>query len=585
MKCSISSRGFLIYEMKFRRQIASILMFALAFVILTVKLEAGYSVFILKGLTIGLLTAILYKFAFSQDKPKAQTTEIESQAKDSAMSLPLSEGVIQDHYQSLIKSVLNAIKAIQLDYESCVYIHDAASDGYTLQASTGSDFKDFIKSENEMVATIIQSKTVQNIRRQDNIGGWEEIFSERTWRGSETVIGIPLMYKNVRAGCLIVLVEHFSSIQERDSLILTEMTNFISRGMEDLENLEQLRVESYFQARITNLFDSLEVRSDISELAESIQGLCRAFFQYDKLTIALKENHGPKAKIILVDGMQEDAVAETEFNIEHCIHGLAMHQNNIIRSNSWAAEYPGMNRFREGDRDEYNFMSILSIPIQLNGIPMGVISLERVKSKLYSLTDQHLLEILANTMGSILSWQDAYKQMHLNAIHDGLTGLLNHKAFMERFEEEVSRASRFDHNLVLIVLDLDKFKSINDNYGHLYGDFVLKEVANLIKLSVRTIDVVGRYGGEEFSVVLVNTDISHSLPVAKRIVENISNFVFEKEGIKVQMTISAGLAGFPGDADEMRALIANADKAMYKTKQHGGNAVTVYEKSVKTPSG
>ena len=95
----------------------------------------------------------------------------------------------------------------------------------------------------------------------------------------------------------------------------------------------------------------------------------------------------------------------------------------------------------------------------------------------------------------------------MSAIHDGLTGLLNHNAFLKRFDEELSRADRFNQSVGLIVLDIDKFKNINDNYGHLYGDYVLEEVSNIIAQNVRTIDVVGRFGGEEFSVLLVNTNI------------------------------------------------------------------------------
>ncbi|HIF27808.1 MAG TPA: GGDEF domain-containing protein, partial [Candidatus Marinimicrobia bacterium] len=106
----------------------------------------------------------------------------------------------------------------------------------------------------------------------------------------------------------------------------------------------------------------------------------------------------------------------------------------------------------------------------------------------FSDRDFALLEVLAATASSILSWQSEYNIMHKSAIHDGLTDLLNHKAYQERFVEELSRAKRFKQNLVLLILDLDKFKRINDTYGHLYGDYVLKDVAKILKESVRNID-------------------------------------------------------------------------------------------------
>jgi diguanylate cyclase (GGDEF) domain len=167
-------------------------------------------------------------------------------------------------------------------------------------------------------------------------------------------------------------------------------------------------------------------------------------------------------------------------------------------------------------------MSVLSVPLKSNNGTIGAITMERLKSRIYSDSDVRLLELLCGTVSSILNWQQEYKKVHLTSIHDGLTGLLNHKAFLDRFEEEISRAGRFNQMLGLVVLDLDKFKLVNDNYGHLYGDYVLREVAKVINENVRVIDIVGRYGGEEFAVLLVNTDIKECLPLAQRIVKSIA---------------------------------------------------------------
>ena len=146
---------------------------------------------------------------------------------------------------------------------------------------------------------------------------------------------------------------------------------------------------------------------------------------------------------------------------------------------------------------------------------------------------------------------------------------------MNRFKEEVSRAGRFNQMFGLIILDLDKFKSINDSYGHLYGDYVLEEVAKIISESVRTIDVVGRYGGEEFAVLLINSDIEDCLPVAERIVTSIGAKTFLKSGIATNITISGGMAGFPRHDEQAEGLIEKADKAMYETKSICGDGVTI----------
>ncbi len=158
-------------------------------------------------------------------------------------------------------------------------------------------------------------------------------------------------------------------------------------------------------------------------------------------------------------------------------------------------------------------------------------------------------------------------------MRDGLTSLLNHKSFMERFSEEINRANRFQEHLVLLVLDLDKFKRINDTYGHLYGDYVLEEIANSLKLSVRNIDIVARYGGEEFAIVLISATKQGIYETARRIVSNIANYKFDKDDISVQMTISGGASEFPDDGTTIRELIGKADQAMYEVKRRGGNDV------------
>ena len=128
-----------------------------------------------------------------------------------------------------------------------------------------------------------------------------------------------------------------------------------------------------------------------------------------------------------------------------------------------------------------------------------------------------------------------------------------------------------------IFFDIDKFKFVNDTYGHLYGDYVLEEVSRIISKNVRSIDIVGRYGGEEFSVLLVNTDINECKPLAEKIVKKIAKKTYLKDGVAVNLTISAGMSGFPLHSDNLQNLIDKADKAMYSTKRNGGNGVTIAE--------
>jgi len=538
-------------------------------------MQEGLIFLILKGIAMGGLVVTFISFAFPQFFKKDNIVDDNSKSPQSNINDPSFSSAVKSHYNRLLLQVLNLVKIVNPDFSAAIYMKDIENDGFTCQEKTLPDFSDFIENKNEIISAIVKTSNPSIFKKNKRNEGWENILGTKTWRGSESLLGFPILYSGNVVGFLLVYMDHFSSIQNQDQDIIEKLSQFVSHGMEDLEQMESLMVDNYFNTRIANLFDQLEVKSDESELFQSIRVLCRAFFQYDKLTIVLSAEDKNKGTIKLVDGLHDDIDEGEEFHIQNTLHGLVIQDGKTICSNAWFEDFPEMNRFKPGDNRDFNFMSVLSVPLKSNNETIGAITMERLKSRIYSDSDVRLLELLCGTVSSILNWQQEYKKVHLTSIHDGLTGLLNHKAFLERFEEEISRAGRFNQMLGLVVLDLDKFKLVNDNYGHLYGDYVLREVAKVINENVRVIDIVGRYGGEEFAVLLVNTDIKECLPLAQRIVKSIAEKTFLEGGIAVKITISAGMAGFPHHAEKVRSLIAKADKAMYETKAQGGNDVTI----------
>jgi diguanylate cyclase (GGDEF)-like protein len=561
--------------MIFYRQIAVIALFFLILFLFIYPAHDGLVFLILKGVAMGGLVVTLISYAFPQYFKREPLDEDETESSKNNINDPSFSTAVKSHYKRLLQQVLNLVKTVNPEYSAAIYMVDFENKGFTCQEQTISDFSEFIENDNELLSAIIKTNNPSIFKKNKKNEGWEGIIGSKTWRGSETLIGFPILYSGNVVGFLLVFMTHFSSIQDRDQEVIEKLSQFITHGMEDLEQMESLMVNNYFNSRIANLFDQLEVKSDESELFQSIRGLCRAFFQYDKLTIVLTTEDKKKGMIKLVDGLHDDIDEGEEFLIQNTLHGLSIQDSKTICSNAWFENYPEMNRFKPGDNRDFNFMSVLSVPLKFNDESIGAVTMERLKSRIYSESDIRLLELLCGTVSSILNWQQEYKKVHLTSIHDGLTGLLNHKAFLDRFEEEISRAGRFNHMLGLVVLDLDKFKSVNDDYGHLYGDYVLREVSDIIADNVRAIDVVGRYGGEEFAVLLVNTDIEQCLPLAQRIVKSIADKTFLEGGIAVNITISAGLAGFPQHAEEVRSLISKADTAMYDTKANGGNDVTI----------
>ncbi|WP_020613290.1 diguanylate cyclase [Sediminispirochaeta bajacaliforniensis] len=158
---------------------------------------------------------------------------------------------------------------------------------------------------------------------------------------------------------------------------------------------------------------------------------------------------------------------------------------------------------------------------------------------------------------------------------DSLTGLLNHTNLKEHLSRELLRASRSETFLAFAMIDADHFKRVNDTYGHLTGDRVLKNLARLLLDRLRRTDIIGRYGGEEFGIILLNTDVTAAERIMNEIRENFSRVIQQSESEQFFVTFSCGIAGFPECADASTLSLA-ADKALYSAKENGRNRVVVY---------
>lgn len=164
------------------------------------------------------------------------------------------------------------------------------------------------------------------------------------------------------------------------------------------------------------------------------------------------------------------------------------------------------------------------------------------------------------------------EQLRYLATTDGLTGLWNRRYFTERFEQEVERARRYGQPLGLIVCDVDHFKRVNDTNGHAVGDKALQHITSIMKKSLRQVDVLGRIGGEEFAILLPNTNLIEAVQLAERLRKHVEKHPFCHGADQIQLTVSLGVTGHSGSVDEMLKL---ADDALYEAKAKGRNC-TVY---------
>jgi diguanylate cyclase (GGDEF)-like protein len=159
------------------------------------------------------------------------------------------------------------------------------------------------------------------------------------------------------------------------------------------------------------------------------------------------------------------------------------------------------------------------------------------------------------------------------AFLDGLTGIFNRRYFELRIAEEIERARRFGGGMAVIMIDIDNFKRLNDEFGHLLGDEVLRQISSIFNQQLRKIDVVCRYGGEEFAILLSQTDAEHALSVAEKLRRTVEGWQFP--GVPRAVTISAGAATFPEYGTTRDELVKAADAGLYVAKQTGRNLVAL----------
>ena len=221
--------------------------------------------------------------------------------------------------------------------------------------------------------------------------------------------------------------------------------------------------------------------------------------------------------------------------------------------------------------------SLISSCLISQNRPLGILRLDSPEKKLFNLEDLRLLNTIADIASVAIDNAGYYQNIKELAIKDSLTGLYTHKHTMERLEEELRRCLVNENSLAVLMLDIDFFKKYNDQYGHLAGDIVLKNLSFWLKDSIKGRDaIIGRLGGEEFLVILPLASKQEAFSLA----ENTRSFIQAKtinlRRKKTGITVSIGVAGFPQDAGSTSDLIDKADTALYEAKRLGRNRVCLF---------
>ncbi len=376
-------------------------------------------------------------------------------------------------------------------------------------------------------------------------------------------------FLGVQLAILVMLIYYFYEYQGLYDRMFSRKEDQ-RKNLEALQGKYQLRLNSlhHLEAQVGSLMGLFELARDFSEcmdfetLASFLVKKLKPELTFKKMQILLLPKPGTEQK--------------TAKNYEMSPEGVKIEERELISDE--AADFEAMKTtkamIRNGDRWSFPIMEGSDIHV--------IFAVEGIHED-----DLARVEVLSAYLVLLIKKIKLYETVRELAIIDELTQVFVRHHFLERLDEELKRSIRFNLPMAVLMLDIDHFKRYNDEFGHLVGDATLKEVADLLKTNLRRVDLVGRYGGEEFIVAMPETKAQNAMEVAERIRSSIARYDFHVYNVKTKVTVSQGVAEFHADPlaiaenlntkEIVESLIRRADMAMYRAKEEGRNRVCFYK--------
>jgi diguanylate cyclase (GGDEF)-like protein len=361
-----------------------------------------------------------------------------------------------------------------------------------------------------------------------------------------------------------------------------------------LERIWAQEAASHMAERLKVLYQvthAISASLDMDQLCDAVHHAVENVMPCDDFVI---DGYNPETNEIVpiyaIEYPHKRVVTDT-YIADHGLGGWVVHtQKSILLNNKEEIKACGIQYEVYGSETEDLTRSVLAVPMILQGQVAGIISTQSHKENAYTRDDQYLLELLATHTAIAIENSRLFATIQRLANTDPLTGALTRRKFFDMAEHEFQRAKRYKAPLSILMLDVDEFKHFNDRFGHQAGDLVLKLVASRCMESLRSVDVFGRLGGEEFAAVLPDTNLEQAAQVATRLCSLIEELTLDeaaalfeistgeqvdKDNLKV--TVSVGVAACDDSCRNIDVLLDHADRAMYSVKHTGRNRINVWK--------
>src|SRR3954449_6113432 len=318
---------------------------------------------------------------------------------------------------------------------------------------------------------------------------------------------------------------------------------------------------------------------NLDSILQTIMEKMAVFFRPDTWSLLMVDEQKDELYFAIAVGDAADALKSIRLKVGEGIAGwVAKHGESLIVPDVYTDP-----RFakRIDEMTKWQTRSIICIPLKSKHRTLGVIQLINCDVANFTDNEMFFLHALCDYAAIAVDNARAVERIQELTITDDVTGLYNARHLYKTLEAEVYRSARFGYQFTVIFIDLDHFKNVNDTYGHLVGSKLLQEIGFKIKSQLRLIDYAFRYGGDEFVILLPQTDKHSALVVAKRIQDMMRKTVFlAEDGLNLNVRCSMGLATYPEDAKSSHEIIRQADEMMYMVKNSSRDNIAVAQQGI-----
>lgn len=472
---------------------------------------------------------------------------------------------------------INQALGILLDYAQELVVFDSASvlllrgDDFYVADHIGLPEPDDVAGkryprDSYLLQRIIKKKKAvikEDISRDAEFAGWGGTSRMKGW------MGVPLIAEEEVIGILTLDHHQAAGFGEMDLRVVEVLANQAATAIQKVRLAQAERDQLYITRTLQETSSLLASGLDVEDVLFSILQLLRRIVRYDQAYIAFVEE-GDSLRLAAGRG-PTNREAIQDFYDQHGAFIIKQFSNRDLKPliHPDVREIPDWIEFDDG----IAIRSTINAPLQVRGELMGILFVDSTTPNMYSKEMADVVMAFTNQASLAINNAQLFERNQQLAIMDDLTGVYNRRYLVQFGEREVERALRYDDPLALIMFDIDHFKQVNDRHGHAVGDEILVQVSRRCRQAVREIDIVARYGGDEFVIILTKADLEVAGQVARRVKNVTQSSPIQTSSGPLWVKISLGVTEMGPEQDTLDELLVQVDNALYAAKESGGDCV------------